>query len=92
MLQDLHKLGEKLKQDYLNRDYNQDRKLPNTFKQLVTEVDGSSIAYTDYSFVMTIKLSGQSIYFPNQLWYIAACFTEFYIELSKYANIASPPI
>ena len=88
MLQDLHKLGEKLKQDYLNRDYNQDRKLPNTFKQLVTEVDGSSIAYTDYSFVMTIKLSGQSIYFPNQLWYIAACFTEFYIELSKYANIA----
>lgn len=88
MLQDLHKLGEKLKQDYLNRDYNQDRKLPNTFKQLVTEVDGSSIAYTDYSFVTTIKLSGQSIYFPNQLWYIAACFTEFYIELSKYANIA----
>lgn len=88
MLQDLHKLGEKLKQDYLNRDYNQDRKLPNTFKQLVTEVDGSSIAYTDYSFVIMIKLSGQSIYFPNQLWYIAACFTEFYIELSKYANIA----
>ena len=87
MLQDLQKLGAQLQHKYLSTYQGQDKQLPLAFKQMVNEIDGSSIVYNDYSFVVTINLSAQKIFFPNQLWYIAACFADYYKALSEYTRI-----
>lgn len=87
MLQDLQKLGAKLQMKYLSTYQGQDKQLPLAFKQMVNEIDGSSIVYNDYSFVVTINLSAQKIFFPNQLWYIAASFADYYKALSEYTKI-----
>ena len=68
MLQDLQKLGAQLQHKYLSTYQGQDKQLPLAFKQMVNEIDGSSIVYNDYSFVVTINLSAQKIFFPNQLF------------------------
>ena len=87
MLQDLHELGAQLQEAYVKNYPVKDKALPAVFKQLVKEIDGATIEYNEYSFVVTITSSAQKIFFPNQLLYIAACFADYYKALSEYARI-----
>ncbi len=87
MLQDLHELGAQLQEAYVKNYPVKDKALPAVFKQLVKEIDGATIEYNEYSFVVTITSSAQKIFFPNQLLYVAACFADYYKALSEYARI-----
>lgn len=87
MLQDLHELGAQLQEAYVKNYPVKDKALPAIFKQLVKEIDGATIEYNEYSFVVTITSSAQKIFFPNQLLYVAACFADYYKALSEYAQI-----
>ena len=87
MLQDLHELGAQLQEAYVKNYPVKDKALPAVFKQLVKEIDGATIEYNEYSFVVTITSSAQKIFFPNQLLYVAACFADYYKALSEYAQI-----
>lgn len=87
MLKDLHELGVTLQNSYQTTFTPEDKELPSLFKQLVNNIEGSAVSYNRNSFVVTINYSNQKIYFPNQLWYIAAYFADFYKALSEYAQI-----
>ncbi len=87
MLQNLHELGAQLQEAYVKNYPVKDKALPAVFKQLVKEIDGATIEYNEYSFVVTITSSTQKIFFPNQLLYVAACFADYYKALSEYAQI-----
>ncbi len=87
MLQNLHELGAQLQEAYVKNYPVKDKALPAVFKQLVKEIDGATIEYNEYSFVVTITSSAQKIFFPNQLLYVAACFADYYKALSEYAQI-----
>ena len=87
MLQNLHELGAQLQEAYVKNYQVKDKALPAVFKQLVKEIDGATIEYNEYSFVVTITSSAQKIFFPNQLLYVAACFADYYKALSEYARI-----
>lgn len=87
MLKDLHRIGEEATALYLRTFSPQDKELPVAFKQLVKNIDGSTVIYNKYSFTITVNYSGQRIFFPNQLWYIAAYFTEYYNALDEYVKI-----
>ena len=61
--------------------------LPDVFKEQVKEINGSVITYNKYSAI--VKTSGSlKIFMPNQWFYIASYFTDFYNELQKYKSIA----
>lgn len=87
MLKDLHELGVALQTSYQTTFTQEDKELPVLFKQLVNNIEGSAVNYNRNSFVVTVNYSNQKIYFPNQLWYIAAYFADFYKALSEYAQI-----
>lgn len=87
MLQNLHELGAQLQEAYVKNYPIKDKALPAVFKQLVKEIEGATIEYNEYSFVVTISASAQKIFFPNQLLYVAACFADYYKALSEYARI-----
>lgn len=78
MLKDLHELGVTLQTSYQTTFTQEDKELPVLFKQLVNNIEGSAVNYNRNSFVVTVNYSNQKIYFPNQLWYIAAYFADFY--------------
>ena len=65
--------------------------LPQAFKDAVTEINNNPITYFKYSAVIQTK-GGQSgtlsIFMPNQWFYIASYFTDFYNELMKYKQYA----
>lgn len=87
MLKDLHELGVALQTSYQTTFTQEDKELPVIFKQLVNNIEGSAVNYNRNSFVVTVNYSNQKIYFPNQLWYIAAYFADFYKALTEYAQI-----
>lgn len=87
MLKDLHELGVTLQNSYQTTFTQEDKELPVIFKQLVNNIEGSAVNYNRNSFVVTVNYSNQKIYFPNQLWYIAAYFADFYKALTEYAQI-----
>ena len=87
MLKDLHELGVTLQNSYQTTFTQEDKELPVLFKQLVNNIEGSAVNYNRNSFVVTVNYSNQKIYFPNQLWYIAAYFADFYKALTEYAQI-----
>ena len=87
MLKDLHELGVTLQNSYQTTFTQEDKELPVIFKQLVNNIEGSAVYYNRNSFVVTVNYSNQKIYFPNQLWYIAAYFADFYKALTEYAQI-----
>ena len=61
--------------------------LPDAFKEQVKEINGCVITYNKYSAI--VKTSGSlKIFMPNQWFYIASYFTDFYNELQKYKSIA----
>lgn len=65
--------------------------LPEVFKQQVKEINSNTIVYNDYSAVIETKGTQNgvlNIYLPNQWFYIASYFTDFYNELQKYKKEA----
>lgn len=87
MLQNLHELGAQLQEAYISNCPVEDKTLPVTFRRLVKNIDGATIEYNEYSFIVTITASAQKIFFPNQLMYVAACFADYYKSMSEYARI-----
>ena len=65
--------------------------LPQIFKDQVKEINSNSITYNKYSAVIETKGSQHgilNIFMPNQWFYIASYFTDFYNELQKYKKYA----
>ena len=65
--------------------------LPQIFKDQVKEINSNSITYNKYSAVIETRGSQHgilNIFMPNQWFYIASYFTEFYNELLKYKKYA----
>lgn len=65
--------------------------LPLTFKQQVKEINGNTIAYNDYSAIIQTKGNQRgllNIFLPNQWFYMASYFTDFYNELIRYKKYA----
>ena len=65
--------------------------LPSMFKKQVKSINSNTIIYNKYSAI--IETAGNQngilkIYMPNQWFYIASYFTDYYNELSRYKNIA----
>jgi type II restriction-modification system restriction subunit len=57
--------------------------IPDEFKRLVLKIENNTITYLKYSFIVSTNLD---IYFPNQLWYLAAICVPLYDELTRYRN------
>lgn len=65
--------------------------LPSEFKEKVKEINSNVISYNKYSAIIMTKGNQRGalyIYMPNQWFYIASYFTDFYKELIKYRNLA----
>lgn len=65
--------------------------LPSEFKEQVKEINSNIISYNKYSAIIMTKGNQRgalNIYMPNQWFYIASYFTDFYKELIKYRNLA----
>lgn len=61
--------------------------LPDEFKESVNEINSGSVTYYDYSAI--VESSGDlHIWLPNQWFYIASYFTEYYNELLLYKSYA----
>ena len=65
--------------------------LPQIFKNQVKEINTNAITYNKYSAVIETRGNQNgvlNIYMPNQWFYIASFFTDFYNELLKYKRYA----
>lgn len=65
--------------------------LPQVFKEQVKEINSNTITYNEYSAVIETRGNQNgvlNIFLPNQWFYIASYFTEFYNELLKYKKEA----
>lgn len=74
-----------------NRYEGKDFILPQVFKDEVKEINSNFVTYNEYSAVIQtkgIQNGVLSIYLPNQWFYIASFFTDFYNELQKYKRYA----
>lgn len=82
-LQDLYRLAAEKFTQYDGKDFI----LPELFKKQVKEINNSTISYNRYSAIIKTKGSQNgvlNIYLPNQWFFIASYFTDFYNELQKY--------
>lgn len=65
--------------------------LPQVFKDQVREINSNSISYNRFSAIIETRGTQNgvlNIYLPNQWFYIASYFTDFYNELLKYKKAA----
>lgn len=65
--------------------------LPLTFKEQVKDINGNSVTYNNYSAIIQTKGFQRgflNIYLPNQWFYMASYFTDFYNELIRYKKYA----
>lgn len=65
--------------------------LPLTFKEQVKEINGNSVTYNNYSAIIQTKGFQRgflNIFLPNQWFYMASYFTDFYNELIRYKKYA----
>ena len=65
--------------------------LPLPFKEDVKEINGNPITYNDYSAIIQTKGNQYgflNIFLPNQWFYMASYFTDFYNELMRYQKLA----
>ena len=65
--------------------------LPLTFKEQVKEINGNFVTYNNYSAIIQTKGFQRgflNIYLPNQWFYMASYFTDFYNELIRYKKYA----
>ncbi|BCS84169.1 hypothetical protein prwr041_00620 [Prevotella herbatica] len=83
----LNLLKDRLVKDYQENFDSKDIEIPTSFKSEVESIDNNVITYYKYS-VKIHSTSNLDMYIPNQWFYIASFFTEYYIELEKYRDIA----
>ena len=65
--------------------------LPKVFKEQVKEINNNTITYNKYSAVIETRGNQNgvlNIFLPNQWFYIASYFTDFYNELQRYKKEA----
>lgn len=65
--------------------------LPQMFKEQVKEINSNTISYNEYSAIIETRGNQNgvlNIFLPNQWFYIASYFTDFYNELQKYKKEA----
>ena len=65
--------------------------LPKVFKEQVTEINSNTITYNEYSAIIETRGNQNgvlNIFLPNQWFYIASYFTDFYNELQRYKKEA----
>lgn len=65
--------------------------LPQKFKEQVKEINSNTITYNQYSAVIETRGNQNgvlNIFLPNQWFYIASYFTDFYNELQRYKKEA----
>ena len=65
--------------------------LPQVFKDQVKEINSNIITYNNYSAIIETRGNQYgvlNIFMPNQWFYIASYFTDFYNELQKYKRYA----
>ena len=65
--------------------------LPQMFKEQVKEINSNTITYNKYSAVIETRGNQNgvlNIFLPNQWFYIASYFTDFYNELQRYKKEA----
>lgn len=77
--------------DKFNQYDGNDFVLPLIFKEQVKKINGNSITYNNYSAVIQTKGYQRgflNIFLPNQWFYMASYFTDFYNELSRYKKYA----
>lgn len=86
-LLDLKVLASSLINRYKSLYTGKDIELPVEFKKNVDEINGGTIEYNRFSAVVTTR-ANLKIYLPNQWFYIAAFFTQFYSELKQYKEIS----
>ena len=83
MLQNLNTLKEQLRKNYLLTFWDEDRELPLIFRNQVEIVETYDISFNSNTFVAKSN-NGLKIFFPNQLWSIAAFFSEYYHAINEY--------
>lgn len=86
-LRDLKELASELIDRYQSLYIGKEIELPKEFKNQVTEIYGNNIVYQKFSAIIStrgIQRGVLNIYLPNQWFYIASFFTEYYKELQKY--------
>lgn len=91
-LLNLQDLANDLVKKYQSLFTGEEIQLPNEFKQRVKSIYSNSIEYQKYSAIVSTKGVQKgvlNIYLPNQWFYIASFFTEYYNELQKYKQIAT---
>lgn len=65
--------------------------LPQLFKDQVKEINSNTISYNEYSAIIETRGNQNgvlNIFLPNQWFYIASYFTDFYNELQRYKKEA----
>lgn len=62
-----------------------ERRLPKSFKELITQFDNDRITYNEFSFIVQ-RTSEGIIVAPNQWLYIAAFYSSYYKELLAYKD------
>ena len=65
--------------------------LPQIFKEQVKEINSNTISYNEYSAIIETRGNQNgvlNIFLPNQWFYIASYFTDFYNELQRYKKEA----
>lgn len=86
-LQQIYSLAVSRFREYKGNDF----VLPLEFKETVTEINSYTIHYNEYTAVIETGGNPNSvlnIFLPNQWFYIASYFTDFYNELQRYRNEA----
>ena len=86
-LQEIYNIANEKFSQYNGKDF----VLPSFFKEKVKEINNNTIEYNMYSAIITTRWgqnSGLNIYLPNQWFYVASYFTDFYNELQKYKKVA----
>lgn len=86
-LHDIYIAAKKRFNEYTGEDFI----LPDIFKEQVTEINSNHISYNLYSAIIETRGNQNgvlNIFLPNQWFYIASYFTDFYNELQRYKKAA----
>lgn len=86
-LQQIYSLASSRFNQYDGKDF----VLPQFFKDQVKEINSNTIFYNEYSAIIETKGNQNgvlNIFLPNQWFYIASYFTDFYNELLRYKKEA----
>lgn len=82
-LNNLNVLKTETEANYQNSFSFGDRRLPKSFKELITQFDNDRVTYNEFTFEVQRTSEGK-IVAPNQWLYIAAFYSSFYKELLAY--------